>query len=163
MLGTIAAIGAAAAVPAAACPVSSRAAWDAAHADYLRKDALHRACRQFGHGTDAYRNLETVRHEHTGRSDSRGMANLSGPAAAAVRAALDRLNDLADSEGLAYADPAEDAAIVLVSLPAPDINAVEVKIAVIVEHGLDNHRDMPAHPFDIIEADVRRLARQEAR
>lgn len=66
-------------------------------------------------------------------------------------------NDALDRHCGVYADPAGLAAIQLVRTNAPDIAAVETKIAIIKKHELDNDTRMVGDPFIIVARDVARL------
>lgn len=60
-------------------------------------------------------------------------------------------------------DPLMDAAVALLRTPAPDLAAVQVKHEVCMsELDVQNYTDTEAELFDIIKADVRRLAGVEA-
>lgn len=57
-----------------------------------------------------------------------------------------------------FVEPADDAAIALMTTPAPDVTALSLKVEVAEAHELDNHAGMPAEPIEIIRQDARRLA-----
>ena len=67
------------------------------------------------------------------------------------------INHALDEHCQTYVDPAVLAAVQLVRTIAPDMDAVETKIAVIKKHELDNDTRMVGDPFAIITQDVARL------
>lgn len=62
---------------------------------------------------------------------------------------------VAEEQAVSYFTAAEHAATLLLRTPAPNVDAVQLKIRVVKEHGLTN--DLGTEPWRIISADLDRL------
>lgn len=85
------------------------------------------------------------------------LKKLSAQAQAEWQLQVQAINDALEEHCQTYVDPADLAAIQLVRTIAPDMDAVETKVAVIKKHELDNNTRMVGDPFTIITQDVARL------
>lgn len=128
--------------------------WDEAFATYRRLRLLRDADVAFGPLAEATYSREIAIQQAETRCGSRREAL----AQRAVKAANRVLFAAEGRHHAMYGDPLEAAVIAAVLAPAPDLEAVETKIALIQLFELDNSTAMPRPPMAIIEADITRLA-----
>lgn len=146
MFAGMAGIAAAAAVPATAA-ASSRSEWDRRVLAYRAAELLRRADEKFGALANAMEAWLVAKHESGDEKPSDG--------------AFERIRTAEERHYRAYCDQVEEAAIALAMTPAPNLDAVEIKLAVIEREDLaGSERPLPL--MDMIAADVRRLV-SEAR
>lgn len=138
-------------------PTGTNASWAAAYDRWRLAHALLIGCNHFGHARDADNDHNVAVHHAKSEFGSIVQANRNPAVAQRIADAYDRGARARDAEYDAFIRPADLAAVDLVLIPAPTIEAVYIKIDVIRAHELDNHTGMPEHPFDVIERDVRRL------
>lgn len=134
--------------PAAASP---RASWDAALFNWKAACIMQEAYSEIGplaEANDLYRNDTDVLATRYG-SLRRAKANAQGKAAFARVTAV-------EDEGRRHYEAADQAAVQLLRTPAPDIDAVRLKIQVIKDHDL--HISLESEPWTIITRDLERLA-----
>ena len=128
--------------------------WEQAFAAYRRLRILRDADAAFGPLAQATYNREIAIQQAETRSGSRREAL----AQRAVKAASRAVFAAEERHHAQYGDPLERAAIAAVLAPASDLDAVDAKVGLICHFELDNNRDMPRPPMEIIEADLARLA-----
>lgn len=134
--------------------------WDRLHHAYRLAVALYDANDAFGYTKAINNEHDRLRYD----LDQKYGNWRKAPAVdqAAVRASLQRCNDASERSLDLYVNPADRAAIALMLTPAPDVDAVHIKIAIAAKHELDNTTGMPREPMDIIIEDVRRLGGEVA-
>lgn len=135
-------------------PNATAGAWNEAFAAYRRLRLLRDADAAFGPLAEATYNREIAIQQAETRSGSRREAL----AQRAVKAASRAVFAAEERHHAQYGDPLERAAIAAVLAPASDLDAVDAKVGLICHFELDNNRDMPRPPMEIIEADLARLA-----
>jgi len=70
-----------------------------------------------------------------------------------------RLDDAEDAYWERCTAPMQKAAVTVALTPAPDLDALRAKIAVMREQELEELDRMPRHPLEVLEEDVARLSR----
>ncbi|PSO12623.1 hypothetical protein C7E20_05815 [Sphingobium sp. AEW4] len=128
--------------------------WATRHAEYRRLLILRDADAAFGTLADARYNREMALQQAETRCGTREEALAQRDVKAASRA----LSAAEERHYQDYGDQLEAAAIAAVLAPAPDLGAVEIKMALIRLFELDNSLAMPRTPMDIIQQDTDRLA-----
>lgn len=139
--------------PAAA---SSRSTWDAAVFNWKAACITQEAYSEIGplaEANDRYRD-DTDKLATRYGSIRRAKANVQGKAA--IEAAFARVTAVED-EGRRHYEAADRAAVQLLRTPAPDIDAVRIKIQVTKDHDL--HISLESEPWTIITRDLERLGR----
>lgn len=128
--------------------------WALCYAKYRRLLVLRDADVAFGAvGDAAYAREMAIQRAET-RCGSRSEALAQREVKAAARAAI-----AADERHhVLFGDPLDAAAIATVLAPAPDIDALEIKLSLIRTWELDNCSAMPRPPMEIILEDADRLA-----
>lgn len=79
--------------------------------------------------------------------------------AALCDAIWQRLDEAEDAYWERCTVPMQKAAVALALTPAPDLDALRAKIAVMREQELETLDRMPRHPLEVLEEDVERLSR----
>lgn len=135
---------------------SMREAWDAAHTRLRILAALRKADEKLG---AQYRAVEKAQTERRKLVDEFGCLNRvrRDPEGSARLKLLNAVeDDTLERHGQRFYDPEHDAAVALVAVPAPDVAAIEVKLAVAQEYDLQCYATI-ADSFEIIAADAARL------
>lgn len=128
--------------------------WPTCFAAYRRLLILRDADVAFGTLADAEYKREMALQQAEARCATRAEALAQRDVKTASRAlcaAEERHHEI-------YGDKLEAAAIAAVLAPAPDLEAVELKMTLIRRFELDNSRAMPRRPMEIIQEDADRLA-----
>ena len=158
-------LGAAAAVPMAACipaPALLAAApgqrlWDRRLACYRRRAA--RAERAAASGW--FREANDRHHRDVAATEarfgSRKEAKCSPEGTKLWDAIWGRMVDAEDLYWQQCSAPMINAAIALVLTPPPDADALIAKLRVMREREFETFEDMPRHPLEVLEQDVERL------
>ena len=133
-------------------------AWLAVHREYRRLRALAEADEKFGAlaaAKEAYEEAAAKLSHANGGGDSLRWPRPARDAMAAAGHAF----DLAHTTHLIdYMNPCEAAAIALVTMPAPDLDAAIGKIAIVDAHELDQLTVFLGRSFAFIAADLARFA-----
>lgn len=128
--------------------------WATRHAEYRRLLVLRDADLTFGVLAEAKYAHEMALQ----RAEARCATRAEALAQRDVRVASRALSVAEGRHHATYGDVLESAAIAAVLAPAPDLEAVEVKMTLIRLFELDNRRDMPLPPMEVIEGDLARLS-----
>lgn len=138
---------------------ADRAEWDRRMADYLRADLMVRADAEYGPFS------ETMAAHH---ACARNLKAEYGPffrdqpdALAKFRDSLSQVR-AAEEEQLALLQPLWSAQRALLCTPAPDLAAAIFKHELVAREDLKCDGELERDPFDIIAADVARLAGEVA-
>lgn len=133
-------------------------AWMKAHQEYRRLRALTDADEAFGPTARSDHDLELARLGAEMQSGSLDRARRN-PEVARLLDKLFQADEAASERQMQeFIRPMDRAAISLVVLPAPTLDAAIEKIAIVKREHLDNHADFPGEPFDFIAADLARFA-----
>jgi hypothetical protein len=119
---------------------------------------LMRADEQFGDYRHESDEQELERAELVARYGSIPAAKADPAGREAWESLWARMSATEERRNRRFIARADRAAAVLMLTPAPDMEAIELKIEVIKEHELDNWKGMPREPIDVIAEDLRRLA-----
>ena len=137
-----------------------RTEWDRRLFDYQRLDASQNADADFGQ----YRKSEdefTMSKARIERAYGKHF-NRHPEAVAEWEKVWARLTEAEERRYQAFLLPMWEAAIALAMTPAPDLTAALYKIEVIKHEDLDNDRNMPRDPMEIVAEDMTRLAQGRA-
>ena len=133
------------------------ALWDQRKANWQLLVALRDADNAFGAHATAYRVWDEVQRSAIDRFGTVPRAKEDADEAKIIDAGWEALSEAETAWYVDYVHPADLAAIELVLIPAPDLDAVLLKATIAKDHELDNSISMPREPMDVILDDVRRL------
>jgi hypothetical protein len=133
---------------------TERAGWAACYSRYRSLLILRDADAAFG----SLAHASYAREMAIQRAETRCGSRREAMAQRDVKAACRALCGAEEQHYQKYGDPLEAAAIEVVMARAPDLAAVEFKLELIRKFELDNSRDVPRPPMEIIEADVAALS-----
>lgn len=137
--------------------MTDRTAWDRAVAEWTSASMIREAAEKFGPG---YRLGETemlnecILEQKYGKRDG---ARPGTEARAAYDAEFERSSTELEKYWGAYRDPALEAAQRLLTTPAPDFEALRLKIDIVTEEELQCYGGTE-NAFDYVQADAQRLA-----
>ena len=159
ILGGIALAGAVAAAPSAATASLSadRQVWNRRVAEWRKLNALMNAERKWGACSRSNEDLKRLEYEMVAKHGTWQAAFASEEDGARCAAFNKESDALCAAEVANYVDPADRAAIALALTPAPDLDAMLLKIAVIEEHELDNMTWMTRDVMDVLREDAARF------
>lgn len=135
-------------------PSATRAAWDAAHAICRARQALHDADVKFGANRAANGQMKLVEVDLKCRFGSDWRSHPE--AKREWDAASSEMQVAEDAYYTRSVKPLFDAQLGLLNTPAPDLDAVQVKIEIIADFAF-TFDDIGRPPAEIIAADVERL------
>ena len=141
---------------------ADRTEWDKRLAAYLRLQALSHAWEEYGE--------PATLHEEAGHIEmrleakyGRSFKELATPQELAEwRNALDLILRMEEQTTERFYRPLWTAQVALANTPAPDLSAALFKIEMIERDEVWNDKDLKRDAFEIVEADMERLAGDEA-
>jgi hypothetical protein len=152
-LAALAAAPAAATLNAQATPTPTE--WQAKYDRYRCLRALSEASEDFGPITEANQQWDAFKYTLEAKYGSWERAKKSEPEA--CDQAWEKVWQAEMMAYNTYGLPMELAAIELMHVPAPNIDAALLKVQIAKQHELDNHSRMGSNPFDLVREDLARL------
>lgn len=128
--------------------------WAICYASYRCLVALRDADVAFGALADA----KYARKMAIQLAETRCATRTEALAQREVKAANRALSAAEEHHHLHFGDPLQAAAIATVMAPAPDPDALDIKLDLVRRFELDNSRAMPRRPMEIVQEDADRLA-----
>lgn len=159
-----AALSAAAVAPIALSVQPSRAAdagqWEVALQRFRMCEAMKDADEYFGDLAEAGRAHDEHKRQRVRRFGPEGKTQTMPEAMAAREEAWAAMTAAEDAHYKNFIVPIDKAAIALALTPAPNLDALLIKIDIIKRFELDNTKFMPRDPMEIVREDFARLERR---